>query len=138
MIYIAISITAVSVVSYEALGKSGQPLVDVVTTAAPSFPREIFSFISLFAITNTALLNYIMVRAHRWQARQAWCAHLAQCILATHPHIAICVLKLLVMCWHVSRWAGGRCDQCALVMPVLHHYQCSLCVEAPSTSQRRV
>jgi amino acid transporter len=60
VIYMAIGITAVSVLPYQKLAASGQPLVDVVTTAAPWFPPAVFSFISLFAITNTALLNYIM------------------------------------------------------------------------------
>ena len=60
IVYIAVSITAVSVVPYKDLAASGQPLVDVVTTAAPSFPPIVFSAIALFAITNTALLNYIM------------------------------------------------------------------------------
>jgi amino acid transporter len=50
----------VSVVPWSDLGKSGQPMVDVVSRAAPWLPRWVFSFIALFAITNTALLNYVM------------------------------------------------------------------------------
>jgi amino acid transporter len=38
VIYIAISITAVSVVPHAQLAASKQPLVDVVKTAAPAFP----------------------------------------------------------------------------------------------------
>ena len=60
LIYMAIGITAVSVVPHETLKESRQPLVDVVRTAAPSFPTRAFSIIALFAITNTALLNYVM------------------------------------------------------------------------------
>lgn len=59
-IYLAVSITAVSVVPYPILNASGEPLVTVVTAAEPGFPRGVFSFIALFSITNTALLNYIM------------------------------------------------------------------------------
>lgn len=60
VIYIAVTITAVSVVPYAILARSDQPLVDVVTAAVPGFPAPVFSFIALFAISNTALLNYIM------------------------------------------------------------------------------
>lgn len=60
VIYIAVSVTAVSVVPYAELGRSNQPLVDVVARAAPSIPTQLFSFIALFAILNTGLLNYIM------------------------------------------------------------------------------
>jgi amino acid transporter len=60
LLYMAVSVTAVSVVPYAELGESQAPLVDVVRRAAPAFPAVLFSGISLFAITNTALLNYIM------------------------------------------------------------------------------
>jgi amino acid transporter len=60
VIYMAIGITAVSVIPHAKLKDSGQPLVDVVMTAAPGFPKGVFSIIALFAITNTALLNYVM------------------------------------------------------------------------------
>ncbi len=60
IIYIAVSISAVSVVPYGELNASGQPLVEVVKKAAPGFPSGLFSLIALFAITNTGLLNYIM------------------------------------------------------------------------------
>lgn len=60
VIYMLISIIAVSVVPSAELAASSQPLVDVVKKAAPWFPSQIFSFVSLFAIANTALLNFIM------------------------------------------------------------------------------
>ena len=60
VIYIAVAISAVSVVGWRELSTSSQPLVDVVKTGAPGFPIGLFSFIALFAIANTALLNYIM------------------------------------------------------------------------------
>jgi amino acid transporter len=60
VIYMCIGITAVSVVPHQTLKESGQPLVEVVRVAAPSFPTRLFSVIALFAITNTALLNYVM------------------------------------------------------------------------------
>lgn len=59
-IYVVISLVAVSVVPADVLANSNQPLVDVVAKAAPWFPTKIFSVISMFAVTNTALLNFIM------------------------------------------------------------------------------
>ena len=60
IIYMAISIVAVSVLAPSALAGSSQPLVDVVAKAAPWFPSGAFSVIALFAVANTALLNFIM------------------------------------------------------------------------------
>jgi len=58
-IYLILSLVAVSVIPASVLTKSTQPLVEVVKTAAPGFPTRIFSVISLFALFNTALLNFI-------------------------------------------------------------------------------
>lgn len=60
VIYMLISVIAVSVIPAAELAKSTQPLVDVVAKAAPWFPSKLFSVISMFAIANTALLNFIM------------------------------------------------------------------------------
>ncbi len=60
VIYMLISVIAVSVIPAHELAKSTQPLVDVVAKAAPWFPTKLFSIISMFAIANTALLNFIM------------------------------------------------------------------------------
>lgn len=60
IVYLAVSVSAVSVVPHAELAVSEEPLVEVVRRAAPWFPPVLFSFIALFAITNTALLNYVM------------------------------------------------------------------------------
>ncbi|MFN3649620.1 MAG: APC family permease [Armatimonadota bacterium] len=60
VVYMLVSVTAVSVVPYAELNSSGQPLVEVVRRAAPAFPPGLFGLVALFAITNTALVNYIM------------------------------------------------------------------------------
>ncbi len=60
LIYMGISIVAVSVIPPMELAASNQPLVDVVAKAAPWFPTPIFSVIAMFAVANTALLNFIM------------------------------------------------------------------------------
>lgn len=59
-IYMLVAVVAVSVIPAAQLGESKQPLVDVIATSWPWFPTKIFSVIALFAVSNTALLNFIM------------------------------------------------------------------------------
>jgi basic amino acid/polyamine antiporter, APA family len=62
IIYMAVAITAVSVIPWADLAKSPAPLMEVAKAAAPWFKNidSIYIGITLFAIGNTALLNYIM------------------------------------------------------------------------------
>lgn len=60
LIYVTISLVAVSVIPAAELAASSAPLVDVVKRAAPWFPPIVFAFIAMFAVANTALLNFIM------------------------------------------------------------------------------
>jgi len=60
VIYMLISIIAVSVVPAQELATSTEPLVEVVRRAAPWFPSSLYSVIAMFAVSNTALLNFIM------------------------------------------------------------------------------
>jgi amino acid transporter len=60
VLYMGVALSAVSVLSPDRLAASPQPLVDVVLTAAPGFPKGVFSAIALFAIANTALVNHLM------------------------------------------------------------------------------
>ena len=60
VIYFLVSLVAVSVIPAAELARSSQPLVEVVGRAAPWFPTKIFSVISLLAVSNTALLNFLM------------------------------------------------------------------------------
>lgn len=101
LIYIAVSISAVSVVPHAELASSGQPLVDVVRRAAPSFPPVVFSVVSLFAILNTALLNYIMgSRLLYGMAHQGLVPRFLGAIHPARrtPHHAILVLLLVALC----------------------------------------
>jgi APA family basic amino acid/polyamine antiporter len=59
ILYIAVAITAVSVVPYGELAKAPSPLTAVVGKAAPAFPAFVFTFITIFAVANTALVNYV-------------------------------------------------------------------------------
>jgi amino acid transporter len=60
VIYCAIAVISVSVLSPEALSASKSPLLDVVRKAAPGFPLWIYAVIPAFAVFNTALLNLMM------------------------------------------------------------------------------
>lgn len=61
IIYIAVSISALSVIPAAELASAKEgPLVLVVERAAPWLNSRIFGVVALFAIANTALLNYVM------------------------------------------------------------------------------
>jgi len=62
LIYMAVAITAVSVLPWQELSNSPAPLMEVARRAAPWFRGidHVYLFITLFSIGNTALLNYLM------------------------------------------------------------------------------
>src|SRR6476619_378327 len=61
VVYILVSIVAVALVPIGELEASDTPLVDVVEAAAPGLPiGTLFPFITMFAVSNTALINMLM------------------------------------------------------------------------------
>ncbi|WP_262852765.1 APC family permease [Mumia quercus] len=61
LIYVLVSITAVALVPIGELGASETPLLTVVERGAPDVPiDEIYPFITMFAVANTALINMLM------------------------------------------------------------------------------
>ncbi len=62
LIYMAVAITAVSVLPWSELATSKTPLMEVAHRAAPWFQGidRVYLGITIFAIGNTALLNYLM------------------------------------------------------------------------------
>ena len=62
LIYMAVAITAVSVLPWRELAASKTPLMEVAHRAAPWFAGidRIYLGVTIFAIGNTALLNYLM------------------------------------------------------------------------------
>ncbi len=60
LLYLAIAWMAVRIVPPSELAVSNAPLLAVVKTAAPWIPAGLFSGVALFAVSNTALLNFIM------------------------------------------------------------------------------
>jgi amino acid transporter len=60
MIYVLVSISAVTLVPPKELGQGETPLLKVVQAGAPNFPIAIFGFITMFAVANSALINMLM------------------------------------------------------------------------------
>jgi basic amino acid/polyamine antiporter, APA family len=84
VVYVIVSIVAVALVPIGTLEASDTPLVEVVKAGAPGLPIEdILPFISMFAVSNTALINMLMAsRLIYGMARQ----HVLPPILgAVHP-----------------------------------------------------
>lgn len=59
VLYIAVAVTAVSVVPWPELAEAPGPITEVVRRAAPLIPPIVFTGITLFAVANTALVNYV-------------------------------------------------------------------------------
>ena len=84
VVYVIVSIVAVALVPIGTLEASDTPLVEVVKAGAPGLPiEEILPFISMFAVSNTALINMLMAsRLIYGMARQ----HVLPPVLgAVHP-----------------------------------------------------
>jgi basic amino acid/polyamine antiporter, APA family len=60
LIYVLVSISAITLVPPAQLGEGETPLLKVVQAGAPTFPVEIFGFITMFAVANSALINMLM------------------------------------------------------------------------------
>jgi amino acid transporter len=61
LIYVLVSISAVALVPVGELADSDTPLLEVVRAGAPDLPMDqIFPFISMFAVANSALINMLM------------------------------------------------------------------------------
>jgi len=59
VLYVAVAITSVSVVPWQALAEAPSPLTEVMKRSAPSVPSGLMTFIALFSVANTALVNYV-------------------------------------------------------------------------------
>ncbi|GBD49499.1 APC family permease [Methylopila sp. Yamaguchi] len=98
IIYMAVAISAVSVMHYSELPKE-LALVEVVKRAAPWFPPVILSVVTIFAVSNTALVNWIMgSRLLYGMSKQGL---MPQALGKVHPtrrtpHVAILTLLAIV------------------------------------------
>jgi amino acid transporter len=110
VIYLGVSITAVSVVPWNELAESNAPLADVIARAAPWFPEWLFVVITIFAVANTVLINY--VTATRLIYGMARDEGLPSMLARVHPkrrtpHIAILFVLGVVLALIL---AGGIAD----------------------------
>jgi APA family basic amino acid/polyamine antiporter len=60
VIYVLVAISSVALVSPAELGRGATPLLKVVQAGAPDFPLQIFAWITMFAVANSALINMLM------------------------------------------------------------------------------
>lgn len=60
LIYVLVSISAITLVAPDQLGEGDTPLLKVVQAGAPNFPIGIFGVITMFAVANSALINMLM------------------------------------------------------------------------------
>ncbi len=101
ILYIGVAITAVSVIPWQALGAAKAPLADVMEKAAPWFPAWAFIVITIAAVANSALVNY--VTASRLLFGMARDGRLPSALAKVHParrtpHVAIgLLLSILVV-----------------------------------------
>lgn len=100
LLYLAIAITAVSVVDHATLSEAPAPLAAITAVAAPWLPSWVYKFITLFAVANTVLINYVMgSRLLYGMSRQGL---LPAPLGRVHsfrrtPHLAILTLLLIVV-----------------------------------------
>jgi amino acid transporter len=106
VLYIGVAVTAVSVVPYQEFAQRDlSPLARVTSAAAPWLHARTFDFVTLFAVSNTVLINYIMgSRLLYGMARQGLLpAVLGRVHPRRHtPHVAILVLLGVVLVLAVS------------------------------------
>lgn len=99
LLYIAVAVTAVSVVPWAELAGAPGPITEVMARAAPSVPPVVFTAITLFAVANTALVNYITAsRLIYGMARQGLLPRSLGFVHARRqtPHVAIAALLLVL------------------------------------------
>jgi amino acid transporter len=98
LIYVLVSIAAITVVAPEQLARGETPLLTVVRLGAPDFPIWIFGLITMFAVANTALINMLM--ASRLVYGMSRERVLPEALGRVHPerrtpHVAIAVTTFL-------------------------------------------
>lgn len=99
-IYLLVTLSAVTVLSPDALRNSTAPLMDVVHAGAPWIPLWIFTCIALFAVANTALVNFMMAsRILYGMSHDGLMPHWFGRVHAKFqtPHIAVAFVFLVVV-----------------------------------------
>ena len=127
IIYMGVSISAVSVVPWQELAEANAPLAEVMARAAPWFPAGLFIAITIFAVANTGLINY--VTASRLLYGMARDRHLPRALSRIHPvrrtpSVAIglifVVIVLLILWGDISELASATVLLLLLVFSVIN------------------
>lgn len=100
VLYVGVAITAVSVIPWQELAKADAPLAAVMAKAAPWFPTGAFVAITIFAVGNTGLINF--VTASRLLYGMARDGRLPGALARVHrtrrtPHVAVLVILALLV-----------------------------------------
>lgn len=129
VIYMAVAVTAVSVIPWQELAGSKGPLMDVAKKAAPWFKGidSVYGYITIFAIANTALLNYLMgSRLLYGMSRQGLLPSVLGKIHPKRhtPHIAVFVLfgivSVLILSGEVKQMAESTVLLLLIVFTVVN------------------
>lgn len=114
LLYMGVSVSAVSVMPWQELAQADAPLAAVVERAAPWVPAGMFIAITIFAVANTGLINY--VTASRLLYGMARDGQLPQALAKIHPerrtpHVAVAlifaVIFLLILSGDISQLASA-------------------------------
>lgn len=119
VLYVAVAVTAVSVVPWQTLSEASSPLTEVLKVSAPSIPPAVMTFITLFAVANTALVNYVTAsRLVYGMSNQKLLPPVFGRVHATRatPHIAIAALLAVLVPLVL---AGGIADLAAATVLLL-------------------
>lgn len=98
--YVMTALAAVSVVPAGELASAEAPLMRVVERGLPQIPRGLFTLIALFAVTNTALVNFVMgARLLYGMAEEGLVPRVLGRIhpLRRTPHVAIAAVFFLAL-----------------------------------------
>lgn len=114
LLYMGVSVSAVSVMPWQELAQADAPLAAVVERAAPWVPAGMFIAITIFAVANTGLINY--VTASRLLYGMARDGQLPRALAKVHPerrtpHVAVAlifaVIVLLILSGDISQLASA-------------------------------
>lgn len=126
-LYMLIGYLAVRVVPPAELAASPAPLLAVVRRAAPNVPPRLFSAVALFAVSNTALLNFVMgSRLLYGMAKEGLLPAALGSVHARRqtPHVAIGVIFLAVVALTLSggiTFLAGTTSSLILAVFILVH-----------------
>ncbi len=122
LLYMAVAITAVSVVPWRELADAPGPLTEVMARAAPSIPPAVFTVITLFAVGNTALVNYVTAsRLIYGMAHQGLLPPILGAVHATRrtPHWSIAILFLVLAPLSLTASVGELASATVLLLLVV-------------------